>query len=212
MKKFVAVITCAGMLFTSGIYATPAFADKNEIIHKREVTPAKKKVIPEGNAYIPKGTKLTLEVTQEVSSSNMHKGEPMPIAIAEDIFVNGVLVIPAGTKVKAFVTVARKAGRLGRAGKLEFTVESVEAINGAEVPLQYVKSTTGGNDVAGSVAVIAVVSVIGGFLMKGKNANIGAGTQFEVEVSEDADLQASLKNLQEEMLIRRPHGISITIQ
>lgn len=212
MKKFVAAAICTGIIFNSGIYATPAFADENEIIHKREVTPVEEKIIPEGNAYIPKGTKFTLEFSRDVSSKTAYKGEPVPVVIAENIIVNDVIVIPAGTKVKAFVTVARKAGNMGRAGKLEFTVESVEALNGAEIPLQYIKSATGENDVGGSVAVIAALSVVGGFFMKGRNINIGAGTQFEVEVAEDADLKASLDNLQEEMNIRRPQGISITIK
>ena len=212
MKKFVAAAICASMIFNSGIYATPAFADENEIIQKREVTPVERKIIPEGNAYIPKGTKIPLAFASDFSSKTAYKGEPVPLITAENIILNDVVVIPAGTKVKAFVTVARKAGNMGRAGKLEFTVESVETLNGAEIPLQYIKSATGENDVGGSVAVIAAVSIIGGFFMKGKNINIGAGTQFEVEVSEDADLKASLENLQEEMNIRRPHGVSITIR
>lgn len=29
MKKFIAAVTCAGLLFTSGLYATPAFAEYN---------------------------------------------------------------------------------------------------------------------------------------------------------------------------------------
>ena len=212
LKKSVAAAICAGIIFSSGIYSTPAFADENEIINKREITPVEETSIPEGNAYIPKGTKLTVEFSQDVSSKTVSKGEPVPIVMSENVILNDVIIIPAGTKVKGFFTVARKAGNFGRAGKLEFTVESVKAVNGVDIPLQYIKSATGGNDAVGSAAVIAAVSVIGGFFMKGSNVNIGAGTQFEIEVAEDADLNCSLENLEEEMDLRKPQGVSITIK
>ena len=212
LKKFVAVGICAGMLFTSGIYATPAFADNDDILNKRELKPVKRKYIPEGNAYIPKGTKLTLEFVKRVSSTTVRKGAPIPIVTAEDVFVNDVLVIPAGTRVKGFFTVARRAGNMGRSGKLELTIESVKALNGVEIPLNQKKHATGKDDVAGAIAVISFVSVVGGFFMKGRNVEIGKGTQFTIEVPEDADLEVSLDNLQEEMLINKPHGVNITIR
>ena len=87
---------------------------------------------------------------------------------------------------------------------MEFTVESVKAVSGVDIPLQYIKSARGEDDVAGSAAVIAAVSIIGGFFMKGKNVNIGAGTPFEIEVAENTDLEVSLNNLEEEMSIMKP--------
>lgn len=211
-KNFTVAVVCAGIFFSSTIYPAPVFADENEIITTREITPVEKKIIPEGNAYIPKGTKLIVEFTRDISSKNMTKGEPIPLVISENLILNGVVIIPAGTKVKGYVTVARKAGNMGRAGKLEITVESVKAVNGVDIPLQYIKSARGKDDVAGSAAVIAAVSIIGGFFMKGKNVNIGAGTPFEIEVAENTGLEVSLNNLEEEMSIMKPQGISITIE
>ena len=212
LKKFVAVGLCAGLLFASGIYATPAFADNDDILTKRELKPVKRKFIPEGNAYIPKGTKLTLEFAKRVSSKTARKGAPIPIVTAEDVFVNGVLVIPAGTRIKGFFTVARKAGNMGRSGKLELTIESVTALNGVDIPLNQKKHATGKDDVAGAVAVVSFVSVVGGFFMKGRNVEISKGTQFTIEVPEDADLEVSLDNLRKEMSLKRPRGVNITIK
>ena len=38
----------------------------------------------------------------------------------DNIIINDVVVIPAGTEVHAFVVGARKNGLFGRSGKLEF--------------------------------------------------------------------------------------------
>lgn len=205
MKKFVAACLCAGILFTSGLYATPAFAEYN--------SPAEMKIAPvkTGNAYIPEGTKLQIELTREISSKKSKVGDLVPLRVVENLIINDVIVIPAGAKVRGVVTKARKAGGLGRGGKLEFQIVSVQTINGVKVPLQYTKYQHGAGD-GGAVAVFAVVSIIGGAFMKGKNVVFNEGMRFEAEVTADVDLNVPLDGLKEAMDESRPHGVSITIQ
>lgn len=204
MKKFVAAILCAGMLFNSGIYAAPVFAAK-KTAETVEVTK-----IPEGNAYIPKGVVLKVELIKELSSKKSKKGDAVPLKLVENLIVNGVVVAPAGSDVKGVVTKARKAGGLGRGGKLEFTIVSVKAINGVEIPLQYTKYQHGAGD-GGAVAVVAFVSIVGGIFMKGKNVVFNEGLQFDAEVTADTDLKVPLDELSEAMDPNKPHGVSITI-
>lgn len=205
MKKFVAVITCAGMLFTSGIYAAPVFAESS--------SPAVMKIAPvkSGNAYIPEGTKLQIELTKELSSKKAKVGDLVPLRVVENLIINDVIVIPAGAKVRGVVTKSRKAGGLGRGGKLEFQIVSVNTINGVKVPLQYTKYQHGAGD-GGAVAIFAVVSIVGGVFMKGKNVIYNEGLRFEAEVTADVDLNVPLNGLKDAMNESRPHGISITIQ
>lgn len=205
MKKFVAATVCAGIIFSQGIYAAPAFANEN--------FPAAVEVsaIPEGNAYIPKGTVLQIELTKEISSKKAKVGDAVPLRLVENLIVNDVIVAPAGSEVKGVVTKARKAGGLGRGGKLEFTIVSFKTINGVEIPLQYTKGEHGAGD-GGAVAVFAAVSIVGGLFMKGKNVVFNEGLKFDAEVTADTDLKVSLENLQEAMDTSKPHGVSITIQ
>lgn len=205
MKKFVAAAVCAGILFNSGIYAAPAFADENYTAAVEIST------IPEGNAYIPKGTVLQIELTKELSSKKAKVGDAVPLQLVENLIVNDVIVAQAGADVKGVVTKVRKAGGLGRGGKLEFTVVSVKAINGVEIPLQYTKSEHGAGD-GGAVAVFAAVSIVGGLFMKGKNVVYNEGFKFDAEVTADTDLKVSLENLKEAMEASKPHGVSITIK
>ena len=204
MKKFVAAAVCAGMIFNSGVYVVQVFAQN----YSEEVRVS---TIPEGNAYIPKGTILQVELTKELSSKKAKVGDAVPLRLVENLIVNDVIVVPAGSEVKGVVTKARKAGGLGRGGKLEFTIVSVKTINGVEIPLQYTKGEHGAGD-GGAVAVVAFVSIVGGIFMKGKNVVYNEGLKFDAQVTADTDLKVPLENLQETMDMNKPHGVSIHIQ
>jgi len=204
MKKFIASAVCAGLLFNSGIYTASAFAAENPVAVKIST-------IPEGNAYIPKGTVLQVELTKELSSKKSHVGDAVPLRLVENLIVNGVVVAPAGSEVKGVVTKARKAGGLGRGGKLEFQIVSVKAINGVEIPLQYTKGEHGAGD-GGAVAVVAFVSIVGGIFMKGKNVVYNEGLKFDAQVTANTDLKVPLDGLKEAMDAGKPHGVSITIR
>lgn len=205
LKKIVAAGVCVSLLFGSGMYVTPAFAEEKT---PNSITITK---IPEGNAYIPKGTVLQIELTKELSSKKAKVGDLVPLRLVENLIVNDVIVAPAGSEVKGVVTTSRKAGLLGRGGKLEFVVVSVQTINGVEIPLQYTKGEHGDNDI-GAVAVVAFVSIIGGVFMKGKNVVYNEGLRFNAAVTADTDLKVPLDGLKEAMDESKPHGVNITIK
>lgn len=164
-----------------------------------------------GNAYIPKGTVLQVELTRELSSKRAKVGDAVPLKLVDNVIVNNVVVIPAGTEVEGVVTQSRKAGGLGRGGKLEFTITGIKTINNVKVPLDFTKGEHGDND-AGGVAVFAAVSIVGGLFMKGKNVIYNPGMKFDVEVTTDTDLNAPLDKLAEVMDDSKPHGTVITIE
>ena len=205
LKKFVAAAVCAGMVFSSEIYAVPACAARHSPAAMRVST------VKKGNAYIPEGIVLQVELTKELSSKTAHVGDAVPLRLVENLIINDVVVIPTGAKVRGVVTKARKAGGLGRGGKLEFMIVSVNTINGVKVPLQYTKGEHGAGD-AGAVAVVAFVSIVGGIFMKGKNVVYNEGLRFDAEVTANVDLNVPLENLREAMDESKPHGVSITIQ
>lgn len=205
-KKFVAVALCSAVIACQGIYTTPVFAENTETIQEMQTSS-----IPAGNAYIPKGTVLAVELTKEVSSKKAKVGDDVPLKLVENLIVNDIVVIPAGTEVKGVVTESRKAGGFGRGGKLEISIVSVKTLNGIEIPLEYTNRQHGAGD-GGAVAVAAAVTLVGGIFMKGKNVVLNEGLQFDAEVTNDTDLKVSLENLKEEMDASKPHGVSISIK
>ena len=172
---------------------------------------AKPVVIPQGHAYIPKDTILNVELEQELTSKKARKGDIVKFKTLENIIINDVVVIPVGTEVDGVVTQATSSGLFGRAGKLEVAITSVKSINGVKIPLEYTSLKEAGSD-DGAVAVAAVVSIIGGLFMKGKNVSFPAGTKMAAKVTEDTDLNVLLENLAEEMNPEKPHGTVITLK
>lgn len=176
------------------------------------INPVKLEVssIPAGNAYIPKGTIIDVELLEELSSKKNHVDDDVKLKTLDNIIINDVIVVPAGTLVEGKVTKCTSSGLFGRAGKLEFTINSVRSINGVDIPLQYTDFKEAGSD-DGAVAVAAVVTLIGGLFMKGKNVSFPAGTKMSAKVVADTDLNVRLDNLAEMMNPAKPHGVVIQI-
>lgn len=167
--------------------------------------------IQKGEAYIPGGTELTVEVVEELTSKRNKTGEFVKLKLLDNVIINDVIVIPAGASVDGHITKAKGSGMFGRAGTLEFSVDSVKTINNIVVPLEYVGRIQAGSD-GGAVAVVAFVSILGGAFMKGANVRIPAGTKILAKVSTDTDLMTKLDNLAETMNPEKAHGVSITIK
>lgn len=220
--KAISIALCTTTLSLSSIYIAPAFAAENtdttntetphkfvpSILREQEIEMSK---IPKDHVYIPAKTKIDLSLTQTIDSKTAHKGDPVEFKTLSNIIVNNVIVIPAGTLVSGTITKARSAGGMGRSGKLEFTVTSINTINNVAVPLSYNSSKSGQGD-GGAVAVFAAVSIIGGLFMKGTNVQCVAGTKIETSVSDDTDLNVTFDNLADAMDVTKPHGVSITLK
>mgnify|MGYP000006749212 CR=1 FL=1 len=167
--------------------------------------------IPKGEAYVPKDTVINVELISAISSKTSHKGDIVPLKTSSNLVINDVVVIPAGTKVNGVITVVRKNGMFGRSGKLEFTINEVKTLNNVRVPLQYTGKKKARDD-GGAVAVAAVVTVVGGLFMKGKNVDFPAGTQFEATVPSDTDLNVTLKDLKDSMDAAQPNSVIIKLK
>ena len=167
--------------------------------------------IQKGEAYIPGGTELTVEVVEELSSKKNKTNEVIKLRLLDNVIINDVVVIPAGASVDGHITKSKGSGLFGRAGTLEFSVDSVKTINNIVVPLEYVGRIQAGSD-GGAIAVFALVSMVGGVFMKGANVRVPAGTKILAKVSTDTDLMTRLDNLAEAMNPEKVHGVSITIK
>lgn len=165
----------------------------------------------EGEAYIPAGVELRVEVPEELSSKRNKKGSTLKFILVDNLIINDVIVIPAGTTVMGHVSDQRSSGLFGRSGKLEISVDSVRTLNNVEVPLEYIGRIEAGSD-GGAVAVATAISLVGGLFMKGKNVTIPAGTQLKARVKGDVDLGIKVDELADIMNPDKPHGVSVTLK
>ena len=166
--------------------------------------------IQKGNLYIPKNTSFEMTLGRDISSKKSKKGEIVDLIMVDNLIINNVVVIPKGAVGSAVISDSRKNGFFGRRGKLELTPQSITTLNGITVPLENTLESKGKND-SGAVAVGAVVSLVGGFFMKGTNISHPAGTKITVTVSEHIDLKVTNETISEDMNSTKPRGTSITI-
>lgn len=167
--------------------------------------------VENGHIYIPKGTKLNVELLEMATSKKLKKNQLVEFKMVENLIINGVIVIPKDTIGVGYVYEVQKAGGFGRKGVLRIAGKEIKTLNNITVPLKKGLEGKGKTD-GGAVAVAAAVSLVGGLFMKGTNIEYPAGTNFEVEVRNNVDLQTTPENLKEAMNPNIPHGIELNIQ
>jgi hypothetical protein len=114
--------------------------------------------------------------------------------VAEEISVNRIVVIPKDSPASGTVITAQKKRRMGRAGKLDVTIDSVQLVDGDKATLRAVKESQGGSHtgimaggmVATSLIVWPAAPVF--LLMHGKDVTIPKGTEVTAYISGDVKL------------------------
>ena len=144
---------------------------------------------------VPDGTEIEVELRNNVSGQEVKVGDIVDLTVVRPVQVNGVTVIDKGASARARITTAKKAGHWGKAGKLEWAMQDVQAIDGNRLPSRFTKRDTGdskGGTVATATAITAVLffpaAPLWGF-KKGKPAVIPAGTRYTVFVHGDTPVK-----------------------
>ncbi len=135
---------------------------------------------------IPDGTKLRVRLDQTISSATAEQGQTVELSVTEAIKIDGQVVFPEGARVTGTVTEAREKARMGRAGKLDFSIDRVRASDGEWVPLRYTVNKKSGDSHAvrtgvltAGVAVVFWPAAPVMLLMKGKDTTINKGVTFD---------------------------------
>ena len=90
------------------------------------------------------GTPVQLVLSENLSSADAVTGQTVPFEVADDVIVNGFVVIPRGATAWATVTDAEHKRRMGRAGKLDINIDKVRLADGEKAMLRAVKDAKGG--------------------------------------------------------------------
>ena len=135
---------------------------------------------------IPDGTKLRIRLDQTISSATADEGQTVELIVTEPVKVGDFTVITEGARVTGTVTEAQEKRRMGRAGKLDFSIDRVRAVDGEWIPLRYTLNKRSGESHAVRTGVITAgvaavfwpaAPVI--LLMKGKDTTINKGVIFD---------------------------------
>ncbi|MBI3667114.1 MAG: PEGA domain-containing protein [Acidobacteria bacterium] len=136
---------------------------------------------------IADGTKIRVRLESPISSATADEGQTVSFSVADPIKVGNTVVIPQSSGATGTVTLAQKKRRMGRSGKLDFSIDRVRAVDGQWIPVRYTQTKKeGGNRTMASGVTTGILAVAFwpaapfALLMQGKDATVPKGAMFEV--------------------------------
>lgn len=138
---------------------------------------------------LPKGTEVPLVVTANVTSQKLAIGDTIPLVLAQDLSVDGVVVAKKGTPATATVIQVDGAGFVGQPGTITFAVHSLD-VPGNAIPLDGTETKEGQNKykTVRSVSFVPFVGIAALFV-HGKQADIAPNMTLTAAVGQDTPVQ-----------------------
>ena len=146
-------------------------------------------IVTYAQTTLQEGTVIQVRLVETLSSATCKQGEIVNLEVAEDVEVNGVVVIKKGAKVTGSVIECVPKQNMGRKGKLDFSINYATAVDGQNVRTRTSVGTDGKDRTVGVVAAAVIVSPFLLFI-KGKDTVIEKGTSFAVYVDKDYTIKA----------------------
>lgn len=145
---------------------------------------------------IPDGTLIEIEAPYTINSMDFKPNDEISFRVVNPLKINGITVIEQGAAATARIEKAKRGGHFGKAGLLVWTMQTVTAVDGAQVPLRVDSVRLRGDSKGAKVATgmiitgvllwpIAPVALLHGF-KRGKDAFIPAGKRYDVFVNGQA--------------------------
>jgi hypothetical protein len=139
---------------------------------------------PPHPVVLPDATPLKVLLRDPLYSKQLEKdseGKTVPFEVAEDVVVDGAILIRRGALAKGHFTNVEKTKMAGRHAELGFAFDTVTAVDGQEIQVSGASEQARGGRHSDTMSNLAVG--VFGFFMKGTDVFIRAGTAYDVEVS-----------------------------
>jgi hypothetical protein len=138
---------------------------------------------------------------QSISSETAEQGQTVELSATESVKVSDQIVIPEGARVTGTVTTAQEKRHMGRAGKLDFSIDRVRAADGEWIPLRYTINKKAGDSHAvrtgvltASAAVLFWPAAPAFLLIKGKDVTLNKGMIFDTFTDQNHELVGTGSN------------------
>ena len=155
-------------------------------------TPSPASQTTEAGLRIPDGTPIEIESPYTLRSIDFKPNDRISFRVVNPIKVNGITVVEADAIATGRIDKAKRGGHWGKAGLFVWTMQTVTAVDGSQLPLRVAPQRLRGDSKGGTVAtqmiitgalmpLIAPVALLAGF-KRGKDAFIPAGKRYVVYV------------------------------
>ena len=84
---------------------------------------------------IPKGTLLSIQTDQAISSYAAHIGDPINATLENDLYINDSLAVPAGSQIQGQVVTVSNASMMGKHGEIDVRFDDVKLQDGRVIPI-----------------------------------------------------------------------------
>ena len=134
------------------------------------------------------GTPVPVALSEPLTTKGkkLKVGQMVRLEVAQDIMVNGRLVIPARSPVEGVITEVRNKGMWGKSGAIRLEFTSVN-INGSAIRVSGSMDTRGDTGTAGVVGAIVALP-IAGFFVTGTSAEFPLNAPGRAFLAQDIAL------------------------
>ena len=145
---------------------------------------------------VPRQTLVRIEFVDSLTSKTAKVGDTARVKVAEDIFVEGLLVFPKGALGQVSVKSVKPAKTFARNGKLELEFDYVETFDGRPAHfIQGAKSLdatetyakAAGASIAGAI-ILGPIGLVTGAFVKGENAVVKEGSLLYIETDNEYEV------------------------
>jgi hypothetical protein len=146
---------------------------------------------------MPEGTKIRVRLEQDLSSATAEEGQPVQLSVADDVRIGDTVIIKQGGAAVGTITLAVKRRRMGRTGKLDFSIDRVVAQDGSSIPLRYSpqKRDGGSHTLATGIITAGVGAAFWPaapfvLLIQGKDVHLHRGVEMDVFTDQTFSMKA----------------------
>lgn len=145
---------------------------------------------------IPVDTLVKIKLNTAVDSKTANAGDSVNYQVAEDVVVDGVLVLPKGAEGVGTILKVSRSHNFGRDAKVEIDFAAISAVDESKVATllgeKAQKETesmaiAAGATIAGLV-VLGPVGIVTGAFIKGKEVKIPEGTEMYIQTKEETSV------------------------
>lgn len=152
--------------------------------------------IPMLETQISENILIKVALTEDISSKFLQVGDTVTFAVAEDVFQGDKLIFAKGLEGFGTVASVRKAkGWIGMNGKVEIDFNKIRCLDGRAIEIfvgEESKNIMTENKMIEGASLVGINlnSDLDKALVRGKNLNITAGTEFYIQTKNSAAVYA----------------------
>lgn len=145
-------------------------------------------------AILVDGTPIKLRLVNKLDSRTSKDEDPIAFDVVNDVVLSGVVVLRRGDAASAVVVQSVSSKRMGRAGRLNFTVNDIKLRDGSTVKVRAFNNVRGDGRTAEMIGYMLAAPIAAApffLLMRGEDTTFPRGTEINAFVNGDWRLDLS---------------------